>query len=138
VVIFQGATVVQEDDATDVSTIMVAAERVDARLPFSHYEQQFALRTGEAAKDNPAIFLNDDGLVPTDQLGFPPESMKELELLKNEGLQAKRLKKQAASAIDEGRKKLEALGLAPDEHGPTAMPADPEVPTIDEMPALLA
>src|SRR5690606_8768178 len=30
------------------------------------------------------------------------------------------------------------LGLAPDEHGPTAMPADPEVPTIDEMPALLA
>ncbi|MCB9595838.1 MAG: DUF2169 domain-containing protein [Sandaracinaceae bacterium] len=134
VVLFQGATRIREDDAADVTAIMVAAERLTDPRPLEHYARVFGERTGKAAEDDPSIHLRDADLVPGDMKGFTPEMEEHMALLSNEGLAAKRLRGQADKKIEEARALVEAEGLDADEHGPKPLePLPDKGPELDEL-----
>lgn len=134
VVLFQGATRILEDDAADIDVIMVAAERLGEPRPLEHYHRVFAERTGKAAEEDPTIHLRDEDLVPGGVKGFTPEMEEHMALLSNEGLAAKRLRKQADEKIEEARAQVEAEGLDPDEHGPAVLePLPDKGPELDEL-----
>lgn len=127
ILLFQGAIEVTEDDGADVDTIMIAADRLGALRSVEHYQAVHLKRTGDEAKDNPAVHLQDDDLVPPDLMGLSPETQSQMDLLTNEGIQAKRQRAAHQKEVERGRAVVEAMGLDPDEHGPS-MPDPPEEP----------
>lgn len=137
VVVFQGATPVREDDAADVDTVMIAAERLAEPRPVEHYRRVLEKRIGLESKENPAVHLQDQDLMPADQVGFSPETKKQMELLQQEGLRAERMRTRSARDIEQARATLIELGLDPDEHGPRPPEPVPEPPKLEELGEVL-
>jgi uncharacterized protein YjbI with pentapeptide repeats len=137
ILIFQGAIRVLEDDATDVATLMVAAERLDEPRPFAHYQDVYQRRTGQEGRDNPAIHLRDHELVPQLAVGYTPGIEEDMKLLTPQGHRAERMKKQQAAVIADARARIAAQGLDPDAHGPALPEPWPEPPGMEEIPDLI-
>lgn len=129
--IWQGATKVLEDDASDVTTVMIAAERLGEPKDPEHYR---GVLTKRRDPEQAHELLNDIDLMPEGMTGFSPEVEKQMELLAIEGLRLERKRAGAEQSIAESRERLEALGLDPDEHGARPLPPPEDVPTLAELP----
>jgi uncharacterized protein YjbI with pentapeptide repeats len=137
ILIFQGAVRVLEDDARDITTLMVAAERLGQPRPFAHYEHVYRQRTGPEGRDNPGVHLRDEDLVPDLAVGYTPGIEADMKLLSPQGHRAKRMQKQQEAMIADARARVAAQGLDPDEHGPLPPEPIPEPPELSELPAFL-
>ncbi|MEZ4336771.1 MAG: DUF2169 domain-containing protein [Sandaracinaceae bacterium] len=138
ILVYQGATRVREDDATDVTLLFLAAERLGAPRPMSHYQQVLAQRLD---KDE-AIFhvLRDDELLPPDLIesfSTPDEVDKMKALVTRDDVMQKRLTERMRREVEATRELIRSHGLDPDEHGPS-QPEAFEPPPIAEVPRLMA
>ena len=130
IVVFHGAQPIHEDDADDVETIMVAAERLDAQpRPRSHYQQVLQRRIGP---DGMFAALEEGDLMPDDLTGLGSGIAEQTALTTPELLRMKRQRQAADKTIEEARAKLVAMGLDPDEHGPSPLPPLAPVPSLSE------
>jgi uncharacterized protein YjbI with pentapeptide repeats len=136
VLVFHGAHPIAEDDGADIITIMVAGERVgETPRPVEHYRDVMARRIGE---EGVYEALKEHDLMPEGFHGLGSKIEETMELTTTKQLRLKRQRAVANRAIEEGRAKVAALGLDPDEHGPKLPDPDPPTPKLDEVPTILA
>ncbi len=135
--IFHGTHEVAEDDAADVSQLMVGAEALGEPKPFEHYQKVLEQRLDP---EKGAIHsLRDSDLLPsTPEINAAlDESTAEIRaLLETEGLRRKHLRVKINREIEERRAFLVGLGLDPDIHGPALLPPDEPHPSLEELPQL--
>lgn len=135
VMIFRAVTTVAEDDAEDVTTLLLAAEDIGAPKPVDHYRSVLARRLDR--ERGALASLQDDDLIPASRADAPAvrsadEGM--AEALTSEGWQRTRGDAKAAKGRAEARARLEAQGLDPRSFE-VAQPAAPEA-TSDDPAAL--
>ena len=130
IAIYHGALPVAEDDADDVDTILIAAEKLDAPpRGEAHYRQVMQKRTGPKRGFE---ILKDRDLLP-EEFGPLPTLDDAMALTTHEGLRKGRQLEAFEKSIEEARADLVARGLDPDLHGPAGMPAEEELPPLEEM-----
>jgi hypothetical protein len=135
VLVFQGAVEVNEDDASDITHLLAAAE--DAALesrPTSYFAEVLTRRL-DPEKGYLAA-LKDSELCPSDLSPLDPAAAQLEAELTGEGLLEQRQAKRRDREIAERRTLVATYGLDPDLHGPVAH-AEESAPTLDEMPAYL-
>jgi len=142
VLVFRGVVPVAEDDAADVETLLVAAERLDAPRTPEHYRDELARRLDP---DRGHVHsLHDRGLVPEAVAGEEdelPEQQNEMqELLAGERLQERygqrggeRMRQQV---IAEARAAVAAAGLDPEAYVRVPEPPPP-LPDPKDVEAVL-
>ncbi len=138
ILVFQGTLDVREDDATDVTFMMLAAEKIDEPRGEAHYDRVLA----ERLDPEQALLrlLADEDLLPPDLVqSFPTEDdiAKMKKLVTREGILEQRQQARMTRQIDEARATIASYGLDPDEHGPT----HPEAfvpPKLDDLPKFVA
>lgn len=138
ILIFQGAIETREDDASDVTLMMIAAERIDAPRSDEHYRRALAERLDRDLA--PFRVLADEDLLPPELIASfetQDEIAKMKELVTRDGVLEQRGRERMARQIDEARELIASYGLDPDEHGPS-QPAPFVVPEMHELPALMA
>lgn len=86
VLLFRGGCETMTYDGRDISELMVACEHIGHPRPFEHYEEVFALRTGE---DAALHVLSDFQLMPP----FSDEVKRRLDASQDEALQAREAKR---------------------------------------------
>jgi uncharacterized protein YjbI with pentapeptide repeats len=130
VVIFQGGVKVLEDDAHDISVVMIAVERMGEPRDMANYRAAYEKRIDP---ERVAETLDETDLVPADLAGFGPEVARQTALTTPKGYRAQLLKALGTDEIARVRKELELLGLDPDEHGPKLPPEDTPPPGPAEL-----
>ncbi len=140
IMIFRGVVPVAEDDASDIETILLAAEDADAPRRASHYVEEAARRLdkGRGALRS----LRDAPLLPTlDASGPSPavDASPMKELLKSEGIAQKRgdarLQRELSGAWEKAAAALKAEGIDPAPHLPPRPIVEP-LPSLDDDDAL--
>ncbi len=137
VMIFRAVTTVTEDDAEDVTTLLLAAEDIGAPKPVDHYRSVLALRLDR--ERGALASLKDDDLIPASRSDAPAVRSADdgmAEALTSEGWQRKRSDAKAAKGRAEARARLEAEGLDPQSFD-VAPPTAPQA-TSDDPAALSA
>ncbi|PRQ10247.1 DUF2169 family type VI secretion system accessory protein [Enhygromyxa salina] len=136
VMIFQGSTMIREEDGADVLALVAAAENEGQPRSVEHYHQ--ALRDRMVDAENAGIaWLREHELLP-EGLSDQPDALQseEAELGKHEALMQKNMHNKAVAEAERARGIVAACGLDPDVHGPL-MPEPPQPPpTPAELPAL--
>ncbi len=128
VMIHHGRVRVAEEDARDVTLLMLGADRLGAPRPVAEFE------TVMADRDDPEYgimrSMQESALVPAELLVEDPDAPK-IEA----GLLQKRMDRRKQLALEKARAELVALGVDPDTHG-MPKPAAPEPPiTLENLPA---
>ncbi|WP_432728884.1 DUF2169 family type VI secretion system accessory protein [Variovorax sp. W6] len=131
--IFHGVTPIAEDDAADISHAMVALEEgAGEPLPLEGYRETLVTRC--ESEDRALYFMRDEQLMPERIIGpwpdldaaIPPPSP----LKRNMQARAQQL----SAELDA---KARAAGVDTSEYE-RAVPADPALPTLRELPAFIA
>jgi uncharacterized protein YjbI with pentapeptide repeats len=131
VLIAHGTLPVVEDDAEDVLHLVCACEEPAAPRPVGHYQRALARRLD---KDKGAIAAMADGdLMPPRESGVAPNiEMPDVgRWTRNEGLQAKNLRRGAERRRASARASLEAAGIDPAAQGLDALEPEPAAPPED-------
>jgi len=141
VIIFRGTTPIHEPDATDVATLMLAAERLGEPKPRSHYEHAYVARL-DKTKGSILALASTDLLPerPKDDTKLDAETFHDMaEILEREGHLQANMKRRAQAEQDAMRDKIRELGEDPDAHGvPESTDIDPSAtPSIDELPDII-
>jgi uncharacterized protein YjbI with pentapeptide repeats len=110
IAVHRGVVFPDEDDASDLLQLLVAADRANEPRPPSHYESILKTRLEPA---NPAELLRESGLVPPDVPGdpFPEERTETQGLMAREKLLRKNQRRGAQKRIDATRADLESRGM---------------------------
>lgn len=129
VIVYRGVVPIREDDAFDVTHLLLACEDPSEPKPVSHYEAVLASRLD---RDRGALLvLKDEDLMPPAALGWVPRAEKSdvARMVAKEDLFAKNLRRKQANEMAKGREKILAMGLDPADFNLAAPP--PEEPEID-------
>ena len=114
VLIFRAVTQVRDDDADEVSVLLVAAEELGAPRPASHYEAVLAKRADRVKGALEA--LRDGYLAPAPRVGAPavvsPDDATR-DALTNQWWQRTRGEARAAAGRAEAKARMEAMGVDP-------------------------
>lgn len=135
VLVWQGLCKVTRDDASDVRTVMVAAEHLGRRRERTHYKQVLVERS--ESEDAALLSLMDDRLLPEDMPfeGLLPADFDLAAQPPSDSFQA-RLRRRAETQLQAGHDEVAALGLDPAVHGPApnfgTLPAMPPLPQLGE------
>lgn len=139
VVVFRGVTHVTEDDAADVRTILLAAERRGEPKPSDHYQRVLGQRLDR--KTSFLHVLHDAELLPPEEGAAGPvePADDDEDLLATENLFAQNLRRRAALQLAATRERLAAEGLDPDAHLPAELPEPAAAePTVERLPEVMA
>lgn len=130
VLIFQGSIVTAEDDASDITHLVLAAEALGQERDVAHYK--LALDNRLDKEKGIYYSLKDDDLMPpgSDSGATKDEVQKMTELTKSEGLLQANIKKKIKKQIEDSREVVASHGLDPDVHAPT-MPVEQDPPPDD-------
>jgi uncharacterized protein YjbI with pentapeptide repeats len=130
ILVFQGATEVMEDDASDILHMVVAAEETSLPKGIGYYRDLLAERLDK--EKGHLLALRDGDLLPAGPalggLPAPDES-----LPSPEGLLKKNLRRKAEQQIEESRAMVAGFGLDPDQHGPPVLPPENPLPDLDNL-----
>ncbi len=130
VLVHHGQARLAEEDAADITRVVVGADRADALRAREHFHQVMAKR---ADSKNGAIHaLLDEDLVPAEWLP-PPAATPDNELAGPQ-LAVARARQRAERMLEGVRERLRADGLDPDEYVQPLPPPKP-APTLAELPA---
>ena len=136
VLIFTGSTPVSEEDGTDVSNLVVAAERGGAPKAVEHYASILATRLDP--EKGAIAALDDAPLLPADLPDLDaPEFAEEQELGATEGLLQANLFRKAEQEFAAARALVASFGLDPDLHGPPAPTPPAPPPSPQELPGIV-
>jgi uncharacterized protein YjbI with pentapeptide repeats len=134
VLVFQGSVITRDDDASDVTHLMVAAEEWDVGLPIEHYREVITGRCDR--KIGHLRILKDSELCALALTAADPAAAAEKAEMEGEGLAQKRLLVKQRNEFEKWRGVVASYGLDPDLHGPVAPPPTPP-PTLEELPAFI-
>ncbi|MEY4578650.1 MAG: hypothetical protein RL701_3353 [Pseudomonadota bacterium] len=137
-IVFHGQVKVLEDDASDLTHLVVAVEdaKVPERRELDYYRAVIARRCDLT---NGALYaLKDSELCPP-ELMYEGQSAETAQADTGlEGLARKRLKRRMQVEVEGARAKAVALGLDPDVYAPPFPQDDPPPPSLEELPEFLA
>lgn len=137
VLIYRGVATVREDDAADVTSLMLACEDPEEKKPLDHYRKVLTdrLDTEKAA----LLSLKDDDLMPPKERGWAPRTVKSDvdRMIENEGLFSENLRRRQEKERSAARAKVVSAGLDPKEFGLDEPPPEP-LPDPDDIDAELA
>ncbi|MBI4702918.1 MAG: DUF2169 domain-containing protein [Deltaproteobacteria bacterium] len=140
VLVFRGVAKVAEDDAADVSELMLACERLGAPRPAEHYERVLAQRLD---KEKGYLYaLRDSDLTPAPDQGEPapfPDPAGAVGLLAGDApILRQRLRRRAEIEREKMREEARAAGVDPDGLDYLKpLPPDEPVPAIEELPQVV-
>jgi len=134
VLCWHGLAEVARDDATDVTRLLAAVERLSEPRPVEHYVDVMARRSDP--RDGGLESLNDSDLLPEGLDTTDPAAEAEAAVFKMEGLQAEAQYRRAQLDMELAREKLRAQGKDPDAMG-VRLPPREKPPTLAELPAYL-
>ncbi len=136
ILVFGGSTQVSEEDGSDVSALVLAAERGGQRKPVEHYAAVLAERLDP--EKGALAALRDSELVPSDLPGLDePEFAEDSELGATEGLLQANLFRKAQKEFEASRALVASFGLDPDIHGPPPPTPPAPPPSPDELPGII-
>ncbi len=135
VLLYHGRARLAEEDGSDIARIVLGADRLGALRPAEDFRSVMAKRTNP--KDGALYALRDQDLVPAELL--PPTAAKAdvgpSPLQQILARQLRRAERDDAASRD----KMRALGMDPDKFlGPPPPPPDLTMPTLEELPAIIA
>lgn len=134
VLCWHGLAEVARDDATDISRLLAAVERLSEPRPVEHYVDAMARRSDP--RDGGLESLVDTDLLPDGIDTTDPAAEAEAAVFKMEGLQAEAQYRRAQLDMELAREKLRAQGKDPDAMG-VRLPPREKPPTLAELPAHL-
>ena len=134
VLCWHGLAEVARDDATDVTRLLAAVERLSEPRTVEHYVDVMARRSDP--RDGGLESLNDSDLLPEGLDTTDPAAEAEAAVFKMEGLQAEAQYRRAQLDMELAREKLRAQGKDPDAMG-VRLPPREKPPTLAELPAYL-
>ena len=129
ILVFQGSHVCSEDDASDITHLMVASEALREEKSISHYQDVLAKRLD---KDTAIVYaLREQDLLHSGATeNIPEDDLSEMmKLITPEFLLKKNLTNARKRRIEESRENVASYGLDPDEHGPKVVDDNFEMPT---------
>ncbi len=136
VLVHHGRARLAEEDGADIARAVIGADPPDARRPPDAFRAVMNKRL--AVKENPAAALRDQDLVPAEWLGPDPTAeamqgpMAAMQRLM--ARQRKRAEREHADMVA----RVVSLGLDPKEYGPPPLPPEKPLPTLEELPEVLA
>jgi uncharacterized protein YjbI with pentapeptide repeats len=134
VLIFRAVTRVLEDDATDVTHLLLACERLGEPKPREHYDTVLAQRLDR--KRSHLFALRDGDLMPSRAPGEPASEIPiDHTVPEMEGLLRRNMLRRAERELARVRTQLAELGVNPDQFGvPVALPPLAPEPDLDKLP----
>jgi uncharacterized protein YjbI with pentapeptide repeats len=136
VLVHHGQARLAEEDASDIARAVVGADRLSALRPAEDFRAVMVKRAD--AEGGMMHALRDSDLVPGEWLVPDPATLKSEEE-KAQLLQVfAHPRKRAERATAAAREQMKAKGLDPDKYPAPAMPPEPSIPTLDELPAIIA
>lgn len=137
ILIYRAMARVTEDDAADVTNILIACEREGEPKSVEHYHD--ALRRRLDREVSHLYLLRDDELLPPpppDAPPPPPEKTEMDDLIATEGLLQANLRRRYEAEQVRMREHFIAQGLEPPEATLPALAIDAPPPSLEELPAL--
>lgn len=136
-IIHRGTIEINEDDGTDVLTLMLACERLGEPRTVDYYRQVHADRLD--FQRGGMMALRDRDLMPPkregDTLEGPQSHLDEMAALAPTGILRQNMRRRAEKELQVTRAKIAELGVDPDAVGvPSKLPPEPPPPTLDELP----
>ena len=135
ILIYQGLCEVSDEDASDISHIVIGAERHDEEKPKEHYLDVMRLRIDK--EKGPLYALRDSDLLPFGLESVDASVAEDKALFEGEGLIRKNLGKRAAMETEKARAIVAGYGLDPDQHGPKIPPPEEPPPDLEHLPELM-
>lgn len=135
ILIYQGLCEVSDEDASEISHIVIGAERTDEQKPKEHYLDVMRLRLDK--EKGPLYALRDSDLLPDGLESIDASVADDKALFEGEGLIRKNLGMRAASERERARAVVAGYGLDPDEHGPVIPPPEEPPPDLEHLPELM-
>lgn len=130
--IYRAFVEVKDDEASDVSDLLVALERPNEPKGMSHYRD---VREKRLDREKGGIHALRDGdlLPPNIRVGMASSEEDYAELLAREGLIERAMKNRARAELERTREEMRNAGLNPDEHVPKDVPDDAQAPELNNM-----
>lgn len=135
VLIWQGSTIVAEEDGADVVHLIAAAEHSDRPRTPEYYVQAIADRMHP--EYGGFAVLRDDELLPESLAESPSPTDEDRELHASENLTAQALHRRMSNESDKARDIVASYGLDPDVHGPAKVAPLAPPPKPKDVPALV-
>lgn len=137
VLVFTGSVRVREDDASDVLSLLAAAELVGEPRDQAHYAAVLAQRLDR--DQAPMAVLRERDLLPPGWVGNAEDDFAvDRELTATAGLLEKNSYRRTVKEVMRSRAIIANYGLDPDEHGPPIPAPPPPPPSLEEMPEFIA
>lgn len=135
VLIWQGSTLVAEEDGADVIHLLAAAEHADRPRSSQHYVEVIAERMHP--EYGGLAVLDDSKLLPEDLAPSPSPTDEDAELHASENLMAQALHRRMTIETEKARQVVAAYDLDPDVHGPIKVAPFAPPPKPKDIPALI-
>jgi uncharacterized protein YjbI with pentapeptide repeats len=137
VMVHHGRVRTEEEDARDLTALLMGAERIGAPRPVAEFEAVFAAR--RAPEGGMIASLDEAALVPAEYLRPDPVLEALREKLGEEGLAGRRSRARAMREYERRSAMLVERGLDPAAHGVTPPPPfEPPPPSLADIPAYVA
>lgn len=135
ILLFQGLAGCTEDDASDISLLMGALERIGEPRSEAHYAQALARRLDPALGGLQS--LRESDLMPEGLKGSDPDFKQMQQDYRPGGLMAEAQRRGAMLKLQIARDEAKAQGVDPDALG-LRMPEPQPTPTLEELPDYVA
>ncbi|MCC6544578.1 MAG: DUF2169 domain-containing protein [Nitrospirae bacterium] len=135
ILIYQGSIEVFDEDAADVSHIVIGAEHLGEPKSPDHYREVMRLRLDK--EKGPLYSLKDADLLPDGVSSTDAAIDDDKAMFEGEGLIRKNLGKRAVREIEKARAVVAGYGLDPDLHGPKLPPPDEPLPDLEHLPEFM-
>ena len=132
ILVFRGMLKVTEDDASDVRHLVAGFEALGQPKPASHYEVVLAQRLDRTSAH--LYMLRDRDLLPAHLAKAPRVDEADAAPFRDERLFEQNARRRVELEMEKLRESLRAEGLDPNDHMPAELPAEPEVPDLDDLP----
>ncbi len=131
VLIFHGMARIEDDEALDVQHLLACCERLESGESIAFYEHALRERLDPDKCDR--FILDPSDLTPADLVAVPPENESKSGRVAEaeEGLLAKRMRKQAEQERERARSRISEMGLDPDVFLPSVPPLPSTTRTED-------
>lgn len=134
--IFQGRARLAEEDGADILRAVIGADPIGALRPPAAFQAVMATRLDR--REGGLHALRDEELVPGEWLVPDPALAPPEDPYAKVRVLLGRKRRGAEREREATREKLRAQGLDPDKVGPPPLPPEPELPSMEEAPAMFA
>jgi len=135
ILVYQGSCEVFDEDAADVTHIIIGAENDGEEKPQQHYQEVMRLRLDK--EKGPLYCLKDSDLLPAGLESVDAAVDEDKAMFEGEGLIRKNLEVRQADETEKARAKVASYGLDPDEHGPKMPDKQEPLPDLEHLPEFM-